>query len=74
MSIDTLKFVKEATSNGFTEKQAEFLAKGANEFSKAKVGNEYLDIRFKQFSNEMTIRLGGIVVVSMGILGFILKH
>lgn len=78
MSIDTLKFVEQATDSGFTEKQAKFLSNEINGISKEKVGNEYLDQRFKQFGNEMTIRLGGLLIVwttlSLTILGFILKH
>lgn len=85
MSIDTLQFVKEAEHSGFTVKQAEFLVKEASFVNKEKVGNEYLnerltgmeekfDQKLKHLSNEITIRFGGLMIVGMSILGFILKH
>jgi hypothetical protein len=79
MSIDTLKFVKEATQNGFSEKQAEFLS---NEIYSKKVGNDYLDERLTMFAidltNKITIKIGGLMIIwttiSLTFLGFILKH
>jgi len=79
MSIDTLKFVKDATSHGFSEEQAEFLA---NEIQMKKVGNDYLDERLTTLANDLTnkitIKIGGLMIVwtsiSLAFLGFILKH
>jgi len=89
MSIDTLKFVEDATHHGFTKEQATFLAQETNIIHKEKVGNEYLDHLFNDFeksvdlklrilSNEILVKFGGVMIVwttiSLAILGFIIKH
>jgi hypothetical protein len=77
-TFDTFKFVKGAMQAGFTEDQAAFQAEEISKLLHDEIATKQ-DIKDLQkdmhhLKNEILIKLGGLMVVGMGILGFILKH
>ena len=73
--FDTLKYVKAAKESGFTEKQAEFQANELSKwFNQELVTREYLDKTKKEIIDTIIIRLGGLMIAGITLLGFLLKH
>lgn len=80
--FDTLKFVKRAMENGFTEQQAEFQAKEFYNYivnqAATKIDLELLKreifIELKTLEQRLVIKLGGLMITGISILGFIIKH
>lgn len=83
--FDTLKFVKDAQKNGFSEQQAEFQAREFNSLMQNEIATksdikelkrDMEDIKkdMQSIKNDILIKLGSLMVVGMGVLGFILKN
>ncbi len=69
LAFDTHTFVKRLTGAGMPENQAEILAEEqARLVNEQLVTKEYLDSRLLQMEQRLTIRLGGMIVVGIGIL------
>jgi hypothetical protein len=78
VNFDTFKFVKRATHAGFTEEQAAFQAEEMALLLKEELATkkdiQQLEKDIEHIKNDIIIRLGTLMVVGMGLLGFILKH
>ena len=75
--FDTLDFSKRAEKAGFTKDQAEFQAKEAANAIETKIASkiDISDLRkdIKDLELRMTIKLGAMQIVSIGILFTLLK-
>ncbi len=72
--FNTLKVAKEFKSSGFTEQQAEALASKLSELVEDHlVTKTYLDTKLKELEYKMTIKLGTISVITIGIFSAIIK-
>lgn len=72
--ITTLEYANRLKKVGLEPNIAEELAKLNGETTEELVTRSYLKEQFLIFEQRILIRLGGLMIVGMGILGFILKH
>jgi len=74
ISLDTHENVKKLNASGFTEQQAvaqtNIIAKLVE---KQLVSRQYLDERLKELEYRLIIRLGGMLVVAIGIVATLVK-
>lgn len=68
--FDTLKLADRLQSGGFTAEQARAAASALAEAVGAAdlVTNEHLDLRLRDLEQRLTMRLGGMLVVAVGVL------
>lgn len=75
--FDTLEFSKRAQKAGFTKEQAEFQAREAAQAIETKIASkiDISDLRkdLKDLELRMTIKLGAMQIVAIGILFTLLK-
>jgi hypothetical protein len=74
ISFDTHENVKKLKAAGFTEEQAEVQTKIIAELVEEQlVTRHYLDERLKELEYRLIIRLGGMIVVAIGIVATLVK-
>lgn len=74
MIFDTHGFVKRLTGAGMPVQQAEILAEEQSRLvNEQLVTREYLDHRLLQMEQRLTIRLGGMIVVAIGVIATLVK-
>lgn len=72
--FDTHGFVKRLTEAGMPPQQAEVLAdEQARLVSEHPVTRDYLDNRLVQMEQRLTMRLGGMIVVAVGVVATLVK-
>jgi hypothetical protein len=73
--FDTLEYTKGAEAVGIKREHAEYQAQQLGKLvDNELVTKSYLHTELKDLENRMLIKLGGIMVVGITLLGFILKH
>ncbi len=72
--ITTLDYANRLKNAGCEPKVAEELAKMHGEIHQDLVTRSYLMEQFNAFEQRIVIKLGSLMIIGMGILGFILKH
>ncbi len=74
ITFDTHENIKKLTSAGFTEEQAEIQTKIiANLLNEQLVTRQYLDERLKELEYRLIIRLGGMLVIAIGVIATLIK-
>ncbi len=74
ISFDTYENVKRLKAAGFTEKQAETQTKIISVLVEVQlVTRRYLDERLKELEYRLVIRLGGMIVVAIGVVATLVK-
>ncbi len=72
--FDTYENVKKLKAAGFTEEQAETQTKIIAELVEEQlVTRQYLDERLKELEYRLVIRLGGMIVVAIGVVATLVK-
>jgi hypothetical protein len=72
--FDTHENVKKLRAVGFTEEQAEVQTRIIAELvDEQLVSRQYLDERLKELEYRLVIRLGGMIVVAIGIVATLVK-
>lgn len=72
--FDTYENVKKLKAAGFTEEQAETQTKIIAELVEEQlVTRQYLDGRLKELEYRLVIRLGGMIVVAIGVVATLVK-
>jgi len=73
-TFDTLQYAKKLRSAGFTEAQAEIQAEAIKELIDDKlVTKNDLEVGLKSLRDQMTIRMGGMLVTAVIVLAAIIK-
>ncbi len=73
-AFDTYENVKKLRAAGFTEQQAEVQTKIIAELLDQRlVTRHYLDERLKELEYRLVLRLGGMIVVAIGIIAMLVK-
>nr|WP_294526036.1 hypothetical protein [uncultured Rhodopila sp.] len=74
--FDTLKLADRLQAGGFTAEQARTFASSLADAANAAdlVTKPYLDDRFVALEQGLTIRLGGMLVVSVGVLLAVIRY
>ena len=74
ITFDTHKFVKELTSAGMPEAQAEVLAQSqALLIDERLVTKAHLSVELKQLELRLALRLGTMMVVAIGVIATLVK-
>jgi hypothetical protein len=77
LTFDTLKYANTLKAAGFTSAQAEAQAGALSEVLEVNlkdlVTKEYLDTRLIQLEQRMTIKLGTMIVVAVGVIAALIK-
>ncbi len=74
ISFDTHENVKELKAAGFTEEQAEVQTKIiARLVEEQLVTRQHLDERLRELEYRLIIRLGGMIVVAIGVVATLVK-
>jgi hypothetical protein len=72
--FDTHENVKKLRAVGFTEEQAEVQTRIIAELvDEQLVSRQYLDERLKELEYRLVIRLGGMIVVAIGVVATLVK-
>lgn len=75
ITFDTLKFVRKLKEAGFEEKQAEAVSDAFKEAQgdAQPITKEYLDARLLLLEQRMTIKLGAMLCVGIGVVAALVK-
>ncbi len=74
ITFDTYENVKKLKAAGFTEAQAEVQTRIVAELvNEQLVTRNYLDERLKELEYRLVLRLGGMVVVAIGVMATLVK-
>lgn len=73
--FDTLKLAERLQAGGFTEQQAKTVAAAfAEAVSGAElVTKDYLDMRLRDLEQRIVIKMGGMLVVAVGVIAALVK-
>jgi DNA-binding transcriptional MerR regulator len=71
--FDSHTFIKRLRSTGFTEEQAETIVDASRDALSHLVTKEDLDSRLTELEQRLTIRLGAIVAVAVGVIATLIK-
>jgi hypothetical protein len=74
MAFDTLSYARRLKASGFTDQQAETLADATKELvADEMVTKSFLESELDKLSMRLTIRMGTIAVVTVGVLAAVIK-
>ena len=77
-TFDTLQFAKKLKEAGFTERQAEVQAEALAEIIDDKIATKQdihdLEVKMKELEYRMTIKVGSMMVIAVGILIAAMKY
>jgi len=73
LTFDTLDATRRLREAGFDEKQAEAVVRVLSESQERLVTREHFDAKLESLEQHITIKLGGVIAVAVGIIIAVLR-